>query len=93
MNGINVNGNGWLKPILIGVSIFVLGAAIIGSASNTFSNSMALAQQEVKVEVLEEDVDEQKAAVAKIPVMDERIKDIKEDVKKVLDALGNRGIN
>ena len=80
-----MNGNGWLKPILIGVAILVLGAVIIGSTSSTYSNSMAIGIQSVQLAEVKDDVDEQKANVAKIPVMDERIKDIKDDVKKVLD--------
>jgi hypothetical protein len=82
-----MNGNGWLKPVIIGVAVLVLGAAIVGSASNTFSNSVTQRGLEVSLESVRKHVDEQRLAVAKIPVMDERIKDIKEDVKKILEAL------
>ncbi len=82
-----MNGNGYFKSILIGVAILVLGAAIVGSASNTISNSLNQRGLQVEVVILKEDIAEQKANVAKIPVMDERIKDIKEDVGKILKAL------
>ncbi len=82
-----MNENGWLKPILVGVAILVLGAAVVGSAKNTFSNSLAIGKQEVKVGVLEAGVAEQRAAVSKIPVMDERIKVIQRDVRKILDKM------
>ena len=82
-----MNGNGWVKPVLIGVAIFVLGAVIVGSGTTTIANTVARAGMEVQVNELKADVDEQKANVAKIPVMDERIKDIKEDVGKILNVL------
>ncbi len=81
------NGNGWLKSIFVGVAVLVLATAIIGSASNTISNSINQSGLTVTVAELKEDISEQKANVAKIPVMDERIKDIKEDVGKILRAL------
>ena len=81
------NGNGWLRPILIGIAIMVVGAAIVGSTSNSFNNSINQRGLEVKVEDLKEDVDEQKEAVKRIPVMAEQIKDIKNDVGKILDKL------
>ncbi len=83
----NGNGNGWVKPILIGIAVIVVASAIVGSASNTFSNSVTQRVLQVEVSALKEDVSEQKAAVQKIPVMDERIKDIKEDVGKILRKL------
>jgi len=85
------NGNGWIKPIFVGVAVLVLATAIIGSASNTINNSINQRGLQVAVAEVKEDVDEQKANVAKIPVMDERIKDIKEDVGKILDALERNG--
>jgi Tfp pilus assembly protein PilO len=74
------NGNGYVRPILIGVAILVIGAAVIGSATTTVNQRELV----VTVATLKEDVDEQKVNVAKIPVMNERIKDIKEDVGKIL---------
>ncbi len=85
-----MNGNGWLKTILVGVATLVLGAAIIGSASNTINNSLNQRGFEVSLNAVKEDVYDQKSAVAKIPVMDERIKDIKDDVKKILEALARK---
>ena len=81
------NGNGLMKSIFVGVAVLVLATAIIGSASNTISNSINQSGLTVTVAELKEDISEQKANVAKIPVMDERIKDIKEDVGKILEAL------
>ena len=81
------NGNGWIKSIFVGVAVLVLATAIIGSASNTISNSINQRGLEVTVAEVKEDIDEQKANVAKIPVMDERIKGIQEDVRDILDAL------
>ncbi len=74
------SGSGWTRTILIGVAIVVISAAVIGSATTTV-NQRGLV---VTVATLKEDVDEQKANVAKIPVMDERIKDIKDDVGLIL---------
>ncbi len=81
------NGNGWVKPVLVGVAVFVLGAAIVGSTSNTIANSIGRRGLEVEVHAIKEDVDEQKAAVRSIPVMASQIEDIKEDVGKILEEL------
>ena len=81
------NGNGWVKPIVIGVAVIVLATAIIGSASNTIRNSVNQRGIEVTVSTVKEDVDEQKKAVAEIPVMASQINDIKDDVGKILDKL------
>jgi hypothetical protein len=81
------NGNGYLKPIVVGVAIFVLGAVIVSAGGGSINNTIVNSQQQVQVDNLEADMAEQKASVAKIPVMDERIKDIKEDVGKILQAL------
>ncbi len=83
----NGNGNGWIKQILVGIGIIVVSAAIVGSASNTFSNSVAQRGLEVKVSSLEKEVVEQGEVVSKVDVMDERIKDIKDDVRKILAVL------
>ena len=48
------NGNGWVKPVLIGVAIFVLGAAIVGSGRNTIANTVDNAKQQVQVDTLKE---------------------------------------
>ncbi len=82
-----INGNGLLKPILVGVAILVLAAVIIGSTSTTVANSIDQRGMQVELKAVKERVDAQSASVAKIPVMDERIKDIKEDVGKILEAL------
>lgn len=84
MNG---NGNGWLKPVFIGVAILVCAAAIVGAGSNSISNSVNQRGIEVKLEAVEKEVIEQGKAVSKIDVMDERIKDIKDDVRKILAKL------
>ena len=81
------NGNGWVKPILIGVAIMVVGAAIVGSTSNTINNSINQRGLEVKLDGVKENLNEQKEAVKRIPVMAEQIKDIKDDVGKILEKL------
>ncbi len=80
-------GNGWVKPVIVGIAIFVLGAVIIGSGTSTIANTVGRNVLQVELQAVKERVDEQRASVAKIPVMDERIKDIKEDVGKILEAL------
>ena len=81
------NGNGWVKPILIGVAIMVVGAAIVGSTSNTINNSINQRGLEVKLDGVKENVNEQREAVKRIPVMAEQINDIKGDVGKILEKL------
>ncbi len=81
------NGNGYTKAIAIGVSIFVLGAVVVGAGGGTIKNTIVNSAQQIEVDNLKQDMADQKAAVAKIPVMDERIKDIKEDVGKILEML------
>ena len=81
------NGNGYTKAIMIGVSIIVLGAVVIGAGGGTIKNTIVNAAQQIDVDNLKAAMAEQKADIAKIPVMDERIKDIKEDVGKILDML------
>jgi hypothetical protein len=81
------NGNGYMKPVVIGVAVFVLGAVIVGAGGTSVKNTVVNHEQQVQIDTTKEDMAEQKAAVAKIPVMDERIKDIKEDVAKILEAL------
>ena len=85
------NGNGWIKPIVIGISVFVLGAVVVGAGGGTIKNTITNHEQQVELAGIKERVDEQRAAVAKIPVMDERIKGIQEDVGKILDELGRIG--
>jgi hypothetical protein len=84
MNG---NGNGWVRPIVVGISVLVLGAVIVGAGGGTIKNTIINTAQQVQVDALKEHVAEQRAAVAKIPVMDERIKGIQEDVGKILRKL------
>lgn len=81
------NGNGYTKPIVIGVSIFILGAVVVGAGGGTIKNTIVNSSQQIEVDNLKQDMAEQKADIAKIPVMDERIKDIKEDVGKILEML------
>jgi hypothetical protein len=83
----NGDGTNYLKPILIGVATLVLGAAIVGAASNSISNTVRHTALDVRVEVIEDDVKTQQQAVKDIPVMAEQIKDIKEDVGKILQKL------
>ena len=81
------NGSGWLKPIVIGLSVLVLGAVVVGAGGGTIKNTITNHEQQVQVDALKERVDEQRQSIAKIPVMDERIKGIQEDVRDILDAL------
>ena len=81
------NGNGYTKPIVIGLSILVLGAVVVGAGGGTIKNTIVNSSQQIEVDNLKQDMAEQKADIAKIPVMDERIKDIKEDVGKILEML------
>jgi hypothetical protein len=81
------NGSGWVRPVGIGVAIIVLGAAILGSASNTILNSVNQRGTEVAVANLKEDVDENTVKTEGIDVMAEQISDIKEDVGKILEKL------
>ncbi len=81
------NGNGWVKPVLIGVAVLVLASAVIGSTTNTIANSIGRRGLEVEVQAIKEDIDEQNDAVKKIPVMASQIKDIKADVGKILEEL------
>lgn len=81
------NGNGWIKPIVIGISVFVLGAVVVGAGGGMIRNTNVNTSQQVQVDALKERVDEQRQSIAKIPVMDERIKGIQEDVRDILDAL------
>ena len=81
------NGNGWVRPVLIGVAIFVLGSVIIGSGTTTIANTVARRGIEVQLDTNTKEIVKQEAAVAKIPVMAEQIKDVKEDVTEVLRIL------
>jgi hypothetical protein len=83
-------GNGVAKAIIVGVSILVLGAVVVGAGAGSINNTIVNNTQQVEVDSLKQDMLEQKASVAKIPVMDERIKDIKDDVGKILQALKDR---
>jgi hypothetical protein len=83
----NGNGNGYAKAIVVGVSILVLGAAVLGAGSGTIRNTITNTAQQVEIDQHKDDMAEQKADIAKIPVMDERIKDIKDDVRKILEML------
>jgi hypothetical protein len=76
-----------MKPIFIGVAVLVLGAAIIGSASNTFSNSIALTSQEVKVENLESHVAANTKKTEGIDVMATQIDIIMTNVSKILERM------
>jgi NhaP-type Na+/H+ and K+/H+ antiporter len=82
-----MNGNGWLKQVGIGVAIVVVSAVIIGAGSNTIANSMILTKQEVKIEVIETHAENNTKRTESIDVMAEQIKDIKEDVGKILEKL------
>ena len=81
------NGNGWFKPISIGVAVIVVAAAILGSAGNTFSNSIHAATQDVNIAVIKEDIKEQQELTKGIDVMAEQINDIKENVQTILRKL------
>jgi formiminotetrahydrofolate cyclodeaminase len=82
----NGNGTGWVKPILVGVGIIVLSAAILGSAATTVN----LSNVQVTIESIKEDVDENTERTQGIDVMASQINDIKEDVGKILEALKER---
>ena len=82
-----MNGNGWVKPILIGVAIFVLGAVIVGSGTLTLANTVARAGTEVEISSLKEDVDENTKRTDGIDVMASQINDISEDVGKIREFL------
>jgi hypothetical protein len=84
------SGNGYAKAIIVGVSILVLGAVVVGAGAGSITNTIVNNTQQVEITGLQQDMLEQKASVAKIPVMDERIKDIKDDVGKILQALKDR---
>ena len=81
------NGNGWVKPILVGVAIAVLAAVIIGAGSNTVANSLSLSRQEVKVSTIETSVADNTKKTEGIDVMASQINDIKQDVGKILDKM------
>ena len=81
------SGNGLVKTLVSGVAVLVLAAVIIGSGTSTIANTIGRNVLEVEINTVKQRVDEQATNVAKIPVMDERIKDIKEDVGKILEAL------
>jgi ABC-type lipoprotein release transport system permease subunit len=81
------NGNGYMKAIVVGVAVLVLGAVVVGAGGGTIKNTIINTAQQVEINQHKEDMAEQKADIAKIPVMDERIKDIKEDVGKILEKL------
>jgi hypothetical protein len=83
----NESGNGMTKLIVVGVAIVVLGGVVLGAGGGTIKNTIVNTAQQIEVDNLKDDMQEQKASVAKIPVMDERIKDIKDDVAKILDKL------
>jgi hypothetical protein len=81
------NGNGYVKPIGIGVAIILLATAVIGSASNTIRNSVNQRGTEVTVAIIKEDVESNTEKTEGIDVMAEQISDIKDDVKKILEKL------
>jgi hypothetical protein len=81
------NGNGYVKPIGIGVAIILLATAVIGSASNTIRNSVNQRGTEVTVATIKEDVESNTEKTEGIDVMAEQISDIKDDVKKILEKL------
>jgi hypothetical protein len=81
---------GYTKAIVVGVAILVLGGVVLGAGGGTIKNTIVNSAQQIEVDNLKQDMLEQKVNVAKIPVMDERIKDIKEDVGKILNALEQR---
>jgi hypothetical protein len=81
------NGNGYVKPIGIGVAIILLATAVIGSASNTIRNSVNQRGLEVTVADIHEDVESNTEKTEGIDVMAEQISDIKDDVKKILEKL------
>ena len=81
------NGNGWVKPILIGVAIFVLGAVIVGSGTATIANTVAQGRTEVTVSTLKEDVDENSKKTDGIDVMATQISGIQSDVREILDKM------
>jgi hypothetical protein len=83
----NESGNGMTKLIVVGVAIVVLGGVVLGAGGGTIKNTIVNTAQQIEVDNLKADMQEQKASVAKIPVMDERIKDIKDDVRKILEKL------
>ncbi len=77
-------GSGMTKLIVVGVAIVVLGAVVVGAGAGSINNTIVNNTQQIEVNALKADMAEQKVNVAKIPVMDERIKDIKDDVAKIL---------
>jgi hypothetical protein len=81
------NGNGYIKPIFVGVAILLLATAIIGSSSNTIRNSVNLRGTEVILAVIKDDVEANTEKTEGIDVMAEQISDIKDDVKKILEKL------
>ena len=80
-----MNGNGWVKPLSIGVATFVLGAAIVGAASNSISNSIEQGKMEVIVSTIKEDVDANTERTDGIDVMQKQLTIIERDVRKILD--------
>ena len=86
MNG-NGNGNNWLRTLLVSVAAIVLGAAIIGSATNTFSNSVGQATLETEVAHIEKDVEEIDARTQGIDVMQKQVDIIEQNVGKILEKL------
>ena len=81
------NGNGWVKPVGIGVAIFVLGTAIVVSTGNTFNNSVARAALEVTVDTIKEDVAVNTEVVQGIDVMQRQMDTIEENVGKIWEKL------
>jgi hypothetical protein len=77
------NGNGYLKPVMIGVGIIVLSAAILGSAATTVNQR----EMTVTLETVQEDVEANTEKTDGIDVMASQINDIKQDVGKILDKL------
>jgi len=76
-----------MKAVVVGVSIFVMGAAIVGAAGNTIANSMNQRTIQAVLREHEEDIKEQQQVTKSIDVMAEQIADIKEDVGKILKKL------
>ncbi len=77
-------GNGMRNAIIVGVAILVLSTIVIGAGGASVNNTMVNNTQQVEISTLKADMLEQRVNVAKIPVMDERIKDIKDDVGLIL---------
>jgi hypothetical protein len=83
----NGNGNGYVKPIGIGVAVIVLATAILGSASNTIMNSVDQRGVEVEVAHLKQEVEENTERTEGIDVMQKQVDIIEQAVGKILEKL------